>query len=170
MNKHIKKTWGKFQQAVVLLDDKSGPEVVFLLIRNWLLEHDWLLDLDEMKIYHIDKYINIDINSCPVSHSSLKDDELVVFKKNIALPDRNLSGIARIIRDTLESLIIFEADKSCEQCGKHGLGVYMTPHSNKVVLECGQCGYAMYDNDHPYNKDEEIVPATEKVLRLSGYI
>lgn len=170
MNMHVKRAWEEFQQTIASTNDDSQPEEIFSLIKDWLIRYDNLLLLDEIKAYSLRKHIELDIIRYPLKHSSLKGDEFKVFKRNIASPNRNLLGIARIIRDTLEQLVVVEADEYCPQCGKYGLGIYQESHSKTIVLECNQCGYAMYKNKQKYNVGEEITPATEESLRLSGYI
>ncbi|EHO5066532.1 hypothetical protein PL246_23450 [Salmonella enterica] len=166
----MKKAWGEFQETIVNVNDMAQPKDIFIIIRDWILKYNQLLLLDGVKEYSLYEYANININDYPIQYSSLKGDELKIFKKNITLPRRKSSDIGRVIRDALERLIIFEADRCCLQCGKYGLGVYEEPDLKKIVLECNQCGYAMYENKCPYNGGSRIVPATKTSLRTSGYI
>ncbi|SUB83917.1 Uncharacterised protein [Pragia fontium] len=170
MKIYVKKAWEEFQRVIASLSNEARPEDVFLLIRDWLIKYDKLLLLDGVKEYSLQKYVELNINYYPIRYSSLKGEELTVFKRNVALSHRDLPGIARIIRDTLEQLIIVEADEYCPQCGKYGLGVYQEPHSKQIVLECNQCGYAMYKDKHLYDGKERLLPATEESLQISGYI
>ncbi|EDS4738648.1 hypothetical protein B0C58_004700 [Salmonella enterica subsp. enterica serovar Oranienburg] len=170
MNRYTINAWADFQETVAGVSDDAQPDCIFFLIRDWLLKYNKLLLLDGVKEYLLYRYIDIDISNYPVKYSSLKGDELKTFKKNIALPQRKLSEIGRIIRDTFERLIILEVDRYCLQCGKCGLGVYEDSNSKKIVLECNQCGYAIYENECPYNGGGKIVPATKISLHASGYI
>lgn len=170
MSIYLNKAWEEFQRTMAGLSDKSQPKDVFLLIQSWLEEHEGLLHLNGIKEYSLHEYINIDINKYPIQYSNLRDEELKSFKKKISLPHRDVSGIGRVINGALERLVVFEVGEYCLNCGKYGLGAYEDPNFEKIVLECNQCGYAIYEDEHPYDNKNKIVPATEASLRKFRYI
>lgn len=162
--------WCEFKKTIGGMPNDAKPREILNAILSWLRQYSEIFSCDPFLFYQFNKFININDKNLPVEASPMHGIEFENFRKIIyRYKMKDIESIARYLRDVLERLIILEVDRQCPRCDYWGLGIFKDSKDGRVIFECKQCGFSMYEDGSRAN-DSEFSFAESDDLRNAGLI
>jgi hypothetical protein len=147
--------WKEFQIKLIAMPEISTPREILKEILGWFLNNSEIILDSPFSSYGLERYLGLEIDRYPVDISPMRGAEFEHFKKAIKrYSPREADSIARYLRDTLESLVVLEVDNQCARCEHWGRKAYKSVREERIVFECGQCGFASYADGSSATSDE----------------
>ena len=157
--------WAEFQSSIAHLDTSAKPLVTLRAILFWLRKYPNAFGGEIDRVYRFQLYRTIDESLFPVDWSELSPAELEKFRHTvIKYRADQAEGIARLLRDRLEDLLIVEKGQECPNCERWGLGIYFDRQKDTIAYECKQCGYAAYPDGTPVAAGRLSLAGTDDLM------
>lgn len=164
MRKLMRSQWTEFQNAIAAMDDNSSPRAILSVILSWLRKYPETFSTGEFSVYGVNRFLELREENCPVETSPMHGDEFAHFRNIIKKYGQNdIESIARYLRDTLETLVVMEADRQCPRCERWGMGIYKNSNDGRMAFECRQCGFAVYSDGSRVGANELTFASTENL-------
>lgn len=170
MTRFFSRQWAEFKQTILTMDNASPPSSILHEILTWLRNYPDMASNKSFKLFRIDQYITLDEKNYPICKSSLRDADFEALKRNVERHQaNNVDGIAMLLRDALERLLVLDLDEPCPNCKQYGLGIYYDKQDKRIAYECNRCGFAKY-LDGSKVPDNRLTFATNDDLRNAGLL
>ncbi|WP_073222821.1 hypothetical protein [Massilia sp. CF038] len=162
MSKLTRSQWAEFQNTMAEMDDDSSPREILNVILGWLRKNSEIFSDEPFSIFGINRFLELREENCPVESSPMHGVEFANFRKIIKKYGcDDIENIARYLRDTLETLVVMEADRQCPRCERWGMGIYTNSEDGRMAFECRQCGYGVYTDGSRVGANELTFASTE---------
>ena len=144
MNKLFRKEWSHFLIQLNAVDDIS-PRRLFEMIEQFLENCSPILNNEPFEKYSLKSFLGLRFDDYVEDHGRYRKSDaehFVWFVTNMKKISESL--IAQTLRDTLEAILVFESERSCQRCKKPGMGVFKNEENGRLVYLCSVCGWAEY--------------------------
>lgn len=164
------RVWRDFQMAVMPLSEESSLREVLSVILSWIRGNCKCFEFEPFSEYGFDDFLHVKEDLMPVGYSSFLPGDINHFK-DIVLKYRSkdVEGVARFLRDTLEALMTIEVEVECPNCEFGAMRVFIGRNKKILAYQCDVCGCSRYiDGSRVEINGLEF--ATEDDLRSFGLI
>ena len=136
-NVAFKKLCIELQEKVSGISDDATSDNILSNILSCLKNHSSTVALEPFSSYSIDRFLELKEDDYPVEYSLIQGCEFIAFKRNLLRYNpSDTENIARILSETLESLVVLNLEVGCTNCNHFGLGVYYDETLESFFYEC----------------------------------
>ena len=136
---------------------------------NWLRDNTNEISMELLTKNRLDILLSLDINE--YATEEIKGNGLLLGKEKDrigTLKYKQIEVLLAIVSDTLWDLVTISSSVTCKKCNYGDLR-YVRIDSNKLVLECRDCGCLMnLDGDKIAEKNIRCIPARKSDIPCEG--
>ena len=163
MRKSFQHQWFRFLDGFPS-ETLSAIELLRVLLQ-FLSECPEALSEGPFLAYGLKQFATLRAEDYPIEFTSSSEAEvshlIAVIKRS---KHKKADGIAMLLRDTLEQLLVVESDRNCPQCASGGMGIFKSGFDGRLALMCKHCGNDIY-LDGSKREAGALVVATTADLR-----
>ncbi len=143
MKKPFERQWIRFVDG---LPSETLPAIELLkLLLQLLRNSSESLSEEPFLAYGLTQFSTLRVEDCPIEFTSSSEAEvshlMAVIRRS---KNKKADGIAMLLRDALEQLLVVESDRDCPRCSSGGMGVFKSALDGRLALMCRHCGHGIY--------------------------
>lgn len=168
MRKSFQHQWFRFLEG---FPNETLPAIELLrVLLQFLRECSEALSEEPFLAYGLKQFATLHAEDYPIEFTSSSEAEvshlMAVIRRS---KNKKVDGIAMLLRDILEQLLVVESDRDCPRCASGGMGIFKSGLDGRLALMCKHCGHGIY-LDGSKMEAGALVVATTTDLRDAALI
>lgn len=143
MTKSFQRQWFQFVDGLPT-ETLTAIELLRVLLL-FVRECSDALGEEPFLAYGLKQFATLHAEDYPIEFTSSSEAEvshlMAVIRRS---KHKKIDGIAMLLRDILEQLLVVESDRDCPRCASSGMGIFKSGIDGRLALMCKHCGHGIY--------------------------